>query len=29
MIVGTLLLTSQDVISKWMTAKFHTGVMLF
>ncbi|MBH67730.1 MAG: hypothetical protein CMM58_05195 [Rhodospirillaceae bacterium] len=29
MIAGTLLLTSQDAITKWMTAKYHVGEILF
>ena len=29
MIVGTLLLTSQDAISKWMTTNYHAGEILF
>lgn len=29
MIAGTLLLTSQDAITKWMTTKYHVGEILF
>ena len=29
MIAGTLVLTSQDAITKWMTAKYHAGEILF
>lgn len=29
MIIGTLLLTSQDAITKWMTADYHAGEILF
>ena len=29
MIVGTLLLTTQDAISKWMTTNYHAGEVLF
>ena len=29
MIAGTLLLTSQEAISKWMNTKYHTGEILF
>ena len=29
MIAGTLLLTSQDAIAKWMTTNYHAGEILF
>ena len=29
MIVGTLLLTTQDAITKWMTSNYHAGEILF
>ena len=29
MIVGSLLLTSQDAITKWMTSSYHAGEILF
>ena len=29
MIAGTLLLTTQDAITKWMTSNYHAGEILF
>ena len=29
MIIGSLLLTSQDAITKWMTSSYHAGEILF